>query len=165
MCDACYDQVNKPSSSTTKSEKQDSDLPAEYLKSSLAQQNQAPPQKSEEELREEEELQLALALSQSEAEAKEKEKMKVTSMLHSGIKTEQPRPVQRSPSPQDEAFNPELARYLNRAYWENRQSDAPIESIRAASPSAPSNVSTPQIIDSKYKENGKENVLIAFKPF
>lgn len=157
MCDACYDQVNKPSS-TTKTEKQDSDLPAEYLKSSLAQQNQAPPQKSEEELREEEELQLALALSQSEAEAKEKEKMKVTSMLHGGIKMEQPRPVQRSPSPQqqDEAFNPELARYLNRAYWENRQTDAPMDSIRATSPSAPSTVSTSQIIESKYKENGKE---------
>ena len=34
---------------------------------------QTPPEKTEEEIREEEELQLALALSQSEAEAKEKE--------------------------------------------------------------------------------------------
>lgn len=160
VCDACYDQVNKPTTAT-KQEKHDSDLPAEYLKSSLAQQNQAPPQKSEDELREEEELQLALALSQSEAEAKEKEKMKVTSMLHSGIKTEQTaRQIQqRSPSPQDEAINPELVRYLNRTYWENRQSDTvPMESNRAASPSAPSTVSTPQIIENKYKENGTNHL-------
>lgn len=47
----------------------ESDLPAEYLASSLAQQSQSPPRKSEQELKEEEELQLALALSQSEAEA------------------------------------------------------------------------------------------------
>lgn len=155
VCDACYDQVNKPTTAT-KTEKQDSELPAEYLKSSLAQQNQSPPQKSEDELREEEELQLALALSQSEAEAKEKEKLKVTSMLHHNTtKIEQPRQIQRSPSPQEETMNPELARYLNRTYWENRQPDAPVESNRAASPSAPSTVPTPQGSESKYKENGK----------
>lgn len=42
---------------------------------------QAPPRKSEDELREEEELQLALALSKSEAEEKEKEKLRVTSAV------------------------------------------------------------------------------------
>lgn len=148
--------MNKPTTAPKHSDKQESDLPAEYLKSSLAQQNQAPPQKSEEELREEEELQLALALSQSEAEAKEKEKMKVTSMFHHNtIKTEQPRQVQRSPSPQEEILNPELARYLNRTYWENRQPDAPVEGNRAASPSAPSTVPTPLGSEHKYKENGK----------
>lgn len=52
------------------SSRSDSELPAEYLASSLAQQSQAPPRKSEQELKEEEELQLALALSQSEAEQK-----------------------------------------------------------------------------------------------
>lgn len=79
VCDSCYDSVTKPSTSAKAAvEKTDSELPAEYLNSSLAQQNQAPPRKSEDEIREEEELQLALALSQSEAEAKEKEKIRTT---------------------------------------------------------------------------------------
>lgn len=78
VCDACYDQVTKPSAaSKAAAEKQESELPQEYLNSSLAQQSQAPPRKTEDELREEEELQLALAISQSEAEAKEKEKFKL----------------------------------------------------------------------------------------
>lgn len=78
-------------------------------------------------------------------------------MFHSAIKTEQPsRQIQHSPSPpQEDAVNPELARYLNRTYWENRQPDAPAESNKAASPSAPSNVPTPQGSESKYKENGE----------
>lgn len=82
VCDTCYLIVTKPTSQREKDE-----LPAEYLKSSLAQQKQEPPRKSEDELKEEEDLQLALALSQSEAEAKEKEKMKVTSTLHNAYNT------------------------------------------------------------------------------
>jgi growth factor-regulated tyrosine kinase substrate len=77
VCDACYDQATKPTAaSKAAAEKQESELPPEYLNSSLAQQSQTPPRKSDEELREEEELQLAIAISQSEAEAKEKEKEK-----------------------------------------------------------------------------------------
>lgn len=80
MCDNCFDLVTKPvTTAKAATDKAESDLPAEYLSSSLAQQNQAPPRKTEDEIREEEELQLALALSQSEAEAKEQEKMR-----HSG---------------------------------------------------------------------------------
>nr|CAD7428533.1 unnamed protein product [Timema monikensis] len=77
VCEACYDSVNKstttPGPATATTVKGEGDLPPEYVSSSLAQQNQAPPRKTEEELREEEEFQLALALSQSEAEHKEKE--------------------------------------------------------------------------------------------
>lgn len=44
--------------------------------------------------------------------------------------------VARSPSPVDDhVMDPELARYLNRTYWESKQSDDP---DRPASPSAPS---------------------------
>nr|CAD7198515.1 unnamed protein product [Timema douglasi] len=68
VCEACYDSVNKstttPGPTTAATLKGEGDLPPEYVSSSLAQQNQAPPRKTEEELREEEEFQLALALSQ-----------------------------------------------------------------------------------------------------
>lgn len=75
VCDGCFASLHKSGGadgglkregSATSTE---SDLPAEYLASTLAQQSQQPPRKSEQELKEEEELQLALALSQSEAEA------------------------------------------------------------------------------------------------
>lgn len=73
VCDGCHVLLQKPAAAagvaTPKLEEPD-ELPAEYLKSSLAQQSQNPVRKTDEELREEEELQLALALSQSEAETK-----------------------------------------------------------------------------------------------
>ncbi|XP_075231994.1 hepatocyte growth factor regulated tyrosine kinase substrate isoform X1 [Lycorma delicatula] len=135
VCDACYNNNSKStkSSTTPKSE----DLPAEYLNSSLAQQNQAPPpRKSEDELREEEELQLALALSQSEAEQKDKQKL---SQLGSNrAKTYSPPPAVRTSSPPEEDVDPELARYLNRPYWENRQ-----QQEDNSSPSAPASLSSP----------------------
>ncbi|XP_015596295.1 hepatocyte growth factor-regulated tyrosine kinase substrate isoform X2 [Cephus cinctus] len=149
VCEACYDQVNKPTTTAPK----ETDLPAEYLNSSLAQQQQVPPRKTAEELQEEEELQLALALSQSEAEQKEKEKKRATSALKSN-----PTPVSRAaysppsspgPSPsrvqeEEEETDPELAKYLNRKYWEQRQTAIEEHSSRAdiASPSAP-NISSP----------------------
>lgn len=155
VCDACYDQANKPSQS--KPAEKETDLPPEYLKSSLAQQNQEPPpRKSEDELREEEELALALALSQSEAEAKEKEKKKMSSYYSSYNKepqqqSKQPEPVQQ---PQEEQ-NPELARYLNRSYWESlhlneNDKSAPISN----SPSAPAVMATGINDSKKFKENG-----------
>lgn len=130
VCDGCYDQLQKPQSTAAAPAKKDEDeLPAEYLASSLAQQNQQPVRKTEEELREEEELQLALALSQSEAESK-----KPQTFLRTYPKSPSPE-LRRSPSPvePETPSDPELARYLNRNYWENRQiGEAP------ASPSAPS---------------------------
>lgn len=99
------------------------------MTSSLSQQNQQPVRKTEEELREEEELQLALALSQSEAESKKQQSFRRTYP-----KSPSPEP-RRSPSPVEveTPSDPELARYLNRGYWEQRQTaEAP------ASPSAPS---------------------------
>ncbi|CAB0010366.1 unnamed protein product [Nesidiocoris tenuis] len=113
VCESCFEKANKPS--TTSGSKSD-DLPIEYLNSSLAQQNQAPPpRKSEAELKEEEELQLAIALSQSEAENKS----------------------QLSTSPEVE--NPELARYLNRTYWQQ-------QSAEFSNASAPAQQASQQVI-------------------
>lgn len=133
VCDGCYDQLQKPSTATTpssggSSKKDDDELPAEYLTSSLAQQNQQPIRKTEEELREEEELQLALALSQSEIESK-----KQPTYRRTYPKSPSPEPARRTPSPEPETpSDPELARYLNRNYWEQRQA------TETTSPSAPS---------------------------
>ncbi len=126
VCDGCYDQLQKPAAPpTANSVKKEEELPAEYLNSSLSQQSQQPVRKSEDELREEEELQLALALSQSEIESK-----KQPTYRRSYPKSPSPEPVRRSPSPETPS-DPELARYLNRSFWEQRQGET-------TSPSAPS---------------------------
>ncbi|XP_022214941.2 hepatocyte growth factor-regulated tyrosine kinase substrate isoform X2 [Drosophila obscura] len=148
VCDGCFAALSRPagsgSAAVTGSTKPgarpaDSDLPAEYLNSSLSQQT--PARKTEQELKEEEELQLALALSQSEAE-QQKQKLQPTTLTSAAAAY---RMQQRSPSPeappppkeyqQEEATNPELAKYLNRSYWEQRKIS---ESSSMASPSAPS---------------------------
>lgn len=132
VCDGCFDQLQKPQSTPAAApsgKKEDDELPAEYLASSLAQQNQQPIRKTEEELREEEELQLALALSQSEAESKKQHSFHRTYPKSPSLE------LRRSPSPvePETPSDPELARYLNRGYWENRQN-----AETPASPSAPS---------------------------
>ncbi|XP_046390760.1 hepatocyte growth factor-regulated tyrosine kinase substrate isoform X2 [Ischnura elegans] len=116
VCEACYEKVNKPTSGTSKT---DGDLPSEYTSSSLAQQTQTPAKKTEEELKEEEELQLALALSKSEAEEKEKRKNKNSKSLVK-VKQFSPPPAENPPSGEED-LDPELSRYLNRSYWEQRQ--------------------------------------------
>ncbi|KYN13538.1 Hepatocyte growth factor-regulated tyrosine kinase substrate [Trachymyrmex cornetzi] len=167
VCEACYEQVNKPSTTQTK----DTDLPVEYLKSTLAQQQQVPVRKTEEELREEEELNLAIALSQSEAEEKEKEKKRATSVLKSNStsisRTTYSPPSSPGPSPSqvqdDDEIEPELAKYLNRKYWEQRQTanedHGSIEHgsrVDVTSPSAP-NISSPmpQKLVLVKQENGE----------
>lgn len=79
-------------------------------------------------MQEEEQLQLALAISQSEAEAKEREnRYKPTfgsSLVNAGSALEQDKGQDKNsplkstaPAMEDD---PELSRYLNRSYWENR---------------------------------------------
>uniref|UniRef100_A0A8W7Q0H5 Hepatocyte growth factor-regulated tyrosine kinase substrate n=1 Tax=Anopheles coluzzii TaxID=1518534 RepID=A0A8W7Q0H5_ANOCL len=144
VCDGCYAQLQRPTGTLVKKPTEEEDLPAEYLSSSLAQQAQGPARKTDEELREEEELQLALALSQSEAETKQQAQARRSATFHSKA-PESPEPqtpqaqVKRSPSPAEEPpADPELARYLNRNYWEQRQvMESP------ASPSAPSPMPSP----------------------
>ncbi|XP_028900068.1 hepatocyte growth factor-regulated tyrosine kinase substrate isoform X2 [Zeugodacus cucurbitae] len=141
VCDGCYVMLQRPNAKPAVRTAAESDLPAEYVNSSLSQQVQTPPRKSEAELKEEEELQLALALSQSEAEEKKKQQQQHSLAAY--------RLQQRSPSPeappapkeyQQEETNPDLAKYLNRSYWEQRKvNESPL-----ASPSAPSPMPTPQ---------------------
>ncbi|KAF6775501.1 hypothetical protein AHF37_04719 [Paragonimus kellicotti] len=80
------------------------------------------------ETREAEELELALALSASEAESKERERRgtNLTSQkpvepntAHTGAHAERG-PLQLLPVLDTTDMDPELARYLNRHYWENR---------------------------------------------
>lgn len=118
VCEACYDKINKPTSSKA----DESELPQEYLQSSLAQQPQVPPSKTEQEIQEEEDLQLAIALSKSDAENKVKEKLRATSALLSLNSTHTEPVVSSAPTMESSSFDsdPELARYLNRNYWEQR---------------------------------------------
>ncbi|XP_017858286.1 PREDICTED: hepatocyte growth factor-regulated tyrosine kinase substrate [Drosophila arizonae] len=138
VCDGCFMALQRPAGAKSSARgSADSDLPAEYLNSSLSQQVQTPARKSEQELKEEEELQLALALSQSEAEHKKQPSSVANYRLQQ--RSPSPEPIQQQlpaqQQQQQEESNPELAKYLNRSYWEQRKIS---ESSSMASPSAPS---------------------------
>nr|XP_046191586.1 hepatocyte growth factor-regulated tyrosine kinase substrate-like isoform X3 [Oncorhynchus gorbuscha] len=129
------------------------ELPPEYLTSPLSQQSQVvvqetvPPKRDEAALQEEEELQLAIALSQSEAEEKERMRQKnsygVYPKADPAPVTSSAPPVNslysspvNSSAPSAEDVDPELARYLNRTYWEKKQEEA----RKSPTPSAPAPV-------------------------
>ncbi|XP_057672997.1 hepatocyte growth factor-regulated tyrosine kinase substrate isoform X2 [Corythoichthys intestinalis] len=155
VCEPCFELLNnhpslspplrkaegKPTSTSA------AELPPEYLTSPLSQQSQMPPKRDEAALQEEEELQLAIALSQSEAEEKERMRQKnsytvypkadpvpVTSSAPP-VSTLYTSPVNSS-APSAEEVDPELARYLNRTYWEKKQEEA----RKSPTPSAPAPV-------------------------
>uniref|UniRef100_A0A8K9X2G3 Hepatocyte growth factor-regulated tyrosine kinase substrate n=1 Tax=Oncorhynchus mykiss TaxID=8022 RepID=A0A8K9X2G3_ONCMY len=106
-----------------------------------------PPKRDEAALQEEEELQLAIALSQSEAEEKERMRQKnsygVYPKADPAPVTSSAPPVNslysspvNSSAPSAEDVDPELARYLNRTYWEKKQEEA----RKSPTPSAPAPV-------------------------
>uniref|UniRef100_A0A672P2J6 Hepatocyte growth factor-regulated tyrosine kinase substrate n=1 Tax=Sinocyclocheilus grahami TaxID=75366 RepID=A0A672P2J6_SINGR len=119
-----------------------------FLTSSCCSPPQMPPKRDEAALQEEEELQLAIALSQSEAEEKERMRQKNT---YSAYPKVDPTPVTssappvstlysspiNSSAPSAEDVDPELARYLNRTYWEKKQEEV----RKSPTPSAPAPVS------------------------
>lgn len=148
VCEACFEKVTKP----TTSSKAD-DLPIEYIKSSLAQQSQAPPpRKSEAELKEEEELQLAIALSQSEAEHKNKPS-RSNAIPATRTKSYSP-PPKLSTSPE---ADPELARYLNRGYWQQQSTEysnasAPVLATTSTPPKQPNNPEQNGVEDSEMED-------------
>lgn len=148
VCEGCFILLQqRPSSGSTTvpkvAPKDEAILPEEYLKSSLAQQSQTPPTRTEQEIQEEEELQLAIALSQSEAE--QQAKIKAHFSLPRSYTAPRPpspeavRPA-RSPSPDEMERNPELAKYLNRDYWESKQFNN--KDASPLSPTAPSPMSS-----------------------
>ncbi|KAG8565136.1 hypothetical protein GDO81_012732 [Engystomops pustulosus] len=149
VCEPCYELLNKKGEGKAATS---GELPPEYLTSPLSQQSQMPPKRDEAALQEEEELQLAIALSQSEAEEKERMRQKNTYGMYP--KTE-PTPVTSSAPPAStlyssavnssapfaEEVDPELARYLNRNYWEKKQEEV----RKSPTPSAPVPMSDPVV--------------------
>ncbi|XP_072259513.1 hepatocyte growth factor-regulated tyrosine kinase substrate isoform X2 [Pyxicephalus adspersus] len=148
VCEPCYEQLNKKGEGKSAS---GVELPPEYLTSPLSQQSQMPPKRDETALQEEEELQLAIALSQSEAEEKERMKQKNTYGIYPNA---DPTPVTSSAPPAStlyssvnssaplaEEIDPELARYLNRNYWEKNQEEV----RKSPTPSAPVPTSEPAV--------------------
>uniref|UniRef100_A0A6I8SV65 Hepatocyte growth factor-regulated tyrosine kinase substrate n=1 Tax=Xenopus tropicalis TaxID=8364 RepID=A0A6I8SV65_XENTR len=156
VCEPCYEQLNKKGEGKSAS---GVELPPEYLTSPLSQQSQVedipsmPPKKDESALQEEEELQLAIALSQSEAEEKERMRQKTTYSMYpkadpTPITSSAP-PVTtlysaalNSSAPLAEEIDPELARYLNRNYWEKKQEEV----RKSPTPSAPVPISEPAVL-------------------
>ncbi|XP_043925659.1 hepatocyte growth factor-regulated tyrosine kinase substrate [Protopterus annectens] len=141
VCEPCYEQLNKKTDGKSTSS---TELPPEYLTSPLSQQSQLPPKRDEAALQEEEELQLAIALSQSEAEEKERARQKGTYAVYPKADpvpvTSSAPPVStlysspmNSSAPAAEEVDPELARYLNRNYWEKKQEEV----RKSPTPSAP----------------------------
>ncbi|GFO17365.1 hepatocyte growth factor-regulated tyrosine kinase substrate [Plakobranchus ocellatus] len=167
VCDSCYDKIHKTSSSS----KKEDDLPAEYLASPLSKQSQNPPSKSEKEQQEEEELQLALALSKSEHESKEKERERARgnySLYNKTTNESSSAPVNATiaAAPLDTSeMDPELARYLNRHYWQQKSEEqmqpttvlttvpsAPVATSEARTSSGPT--SETQVVSSHLYQNG-----------
>ncbi|XP_013414877.1 hepatocyte growth factor-regulated tyrosine kinase substrate [Lingula anatina] len=179
VCDTCHEQLGKPSS--VKKSDDEGSLPSEYLSSPLSKQSQAPPAKSEQELQEEEELQLAIALSKSEAENKERQRDQLRKSYGysdssssgtgaSNASYQQPVTVS-APVFDAGEMDPELARYLNRNYWEKRQesssqqggasSAASGTGASTAQPSAPAPAAEPKVsniakVQEQY-QNGETN--------
>uniref|UniRef100_A0A672LLR0 Hepatocyte growth factor-regulated tyrosine kinase substrate n=1 Tax=Sinocyclocheilus grahami TaxID=75366 RepID=A0A672LLR0_SINGR len=137
VCEPCFELLNNSLSS-----------PCFFLASSCCSAPQMPPKRDEAALQEEEELQLAIALSQSEAEEKERMRQKNP---YSAYPKADPTPVTssappvstlysspvNSSAPSAEDVDPELARYLNRTYWEKKQEEV----RKSPTPSAPAPVS------------------------
>uniref|UniRef100_A0A8C2KGV0 Hepatocyte growth factor-regulated tyrosine kinase substrate n=1 Tax=Cyprinus carpio TaxID=7962 RepID=A0A8C2KGV0_CYPCA len=139
-----------------------------------------PPKRDEAALQEEEELQLAIALSQSEAEEKERMRQKNT---YSAYPKADPTPVTssappvstlysspvNSSAPSAEDVDPELARYLNRTYWEKKQEEvrksptpsapAPASASAPASAPAPVSLAEPQQYQNGESEENHEQFL------
>uniref|UniRef100_A0A8K9XIM6 Hepatocyte growth factor-regulated tyrosine kinase substrate n=1 Tax=Oncorhynchus mykiss TaxID=8022 RepID=A0A8K9XIM6_ONCMY len=153
VCEPCHELLNKkaeggkPVGTSTSVAPGPAELPPEYLTSPLSQQSQVPPKRDEAALQEEEELQLAIALSQSEAEEKERMRQKnsygVYPKADPAPVTSSAPPVNslysspvNSSAPSAEDVDPELARYLNRTYWEKKQEEA----RKSPTPSAPAPV-------------------------
>uniref|UniRef100_A0A8C8LWW9 Hepatocyte growth factor-regulated tyrosine kinase substrate n=1 Tax=Oncorhynchus tshawytscha TaxID=74940 RepID=A0A8C8LWW9_ONCTS len=153
VCEPCHELLNKkaeggkPVGTSTSVTPGPAELPPEYLTSPLSQQSQVPPKRDEAALQEEEELQLAIALSQSEAEEKERMRQKnsygVYPKADPAPVTSSAPPVNslysspvNSSAPSAEDVDPELARYLNRTYWEKKQEEA----RKSPTPSAPAPV-------------------------
>lgn len=121
VCEACFEKLSSASKSPRASQKaSERSSPSQQSTPTTTQ----PAGKSEQDLQEEEELQLALALSKSEVESKSRPKSWQPAPNNSGTvadsASEKPSTEPKAEGPAAET-DPELAHYLNRAYWEQRQ--------------------------------------------
>lgn len=155
VCDPCYYKINPSAGKTEEGSKKaesassDSDLPPEYLNSPLSREQQVPTKKTAKEIQEEEEeeLQLAMALSLSQEEAAKEHQLRpsIKSSPYSSA-TEPPYASHRQTSnlyssadveTDSSSLDPELARYLNRSYWEERSERQTSRDRSSPSASAP----------------------------
>ena len=128
VCDACYNKLSKKPAKS--SPDNDSDLPAEYLNSPLYKESQEPPKKDDLALKEEEELQLALALSLDEQENKQRIQKETVVNTHTYATVNKPSATTNHSV--DPETDPELARYLNRSYWDTKKSEQESQSRKAS---------------------------------
>nr|AAB49681.1 SNAP-25 interacting protein hrs-2 [Rattus norvegicus] len=141
VCEPCYEQLNKKAEGKAAST---TELPPEYLTSPLSQQSQLPPKRDETCAAGRGGATAGSGHSQSEAEEKERMRQKSTYTAHP---KSEPAPLAssappagslysspvNSSAPLAEDIDPELARYLNRNYWEKKQEEA----RKSPTPSAP----------------------------
>ncbi|XP_067043559.1 hepatocyte growth factor-regulated tyrosine kinase substrate-like isoform X2 [Acropora muricata] len=152
VCDPCFYKLNPSASKSEEGSKKsesassDKDLPPEYLNSPLSRESQTPAKKTAKEIQEEEEeeLQLALALSLSQEEAAKDSRQRPSTKSNEAREPSYSSYRQTSnlySSPMDDvvtdsaSVDPELARYLNRSYWEERN-ERQTSKIRSSVPAS-----------------------------
>lgn len=177
VCEACFEKL---STAAAKNQPAKAPQKAGSEQSSPSQTSSGQPSggKSEQELQEEEELQLALALSKSEVETNQRatrRSWQPPSTAPSTAITSTPPPAVAAADAGDKASDkmrrkdladgdPELARYLNRAYWEQRQQQQQQDGANAVDglpsrqspiPSAPTSAGSPYSVPLKNADKGE----------
>ncbi|KAH8037268.1 hypothetical protein HPB51_009711 [Rhipicephalus microplus] len=174
VCEACFEKLSAASKALAAKAPQKGSG-SEH--SSPSQTSSAPAGgKSEQELQEEEELQLALALSKSEVETNQRSTRRSwqppSTVSNTTTTNSSSPPVSAIDQAGDKASDktrrkdladgdPELARYLNRAYWEQRQQQQQQQDTNAVDglpsrqspiPSAPTSAGSPFTVPPKNAE-------------
>uniref|UniRef100_A0A224YYL5 Hepatocyte growth factor-regulated tyrosine kinase substrate n=1 Tax=Rhipicephalus zambeziensis TaxID=60191 RepID=A0A224YYL5_9ACAR len=173
VCEACFEKLSAASKALAAKAPQKG---SGSEQSSPSQTSSAPAGgKSEQELQEEEELQLALALSKSEVETNQRSTRRSwqpPSTVSNSTTTNASSPPVSASDAGDKASDkmrrkdladgdPELARYLNRAYWEQRQQQQQqqdtnsvdgLPSRQSPIPSAPTSAGSPFTVPPKNAE-------------
>uniref|UniRef100_A0A1E1XHY8 Hepatocyte growth factor-regulated tyrosine kinase substrate n=1 Tax=Amblyomma aureolatum TaxID=187763 RepID=A0A1E1XHY8_9ACAR len=167
VCEACFEKLSAASKILTAKVSQKG---SGSEQSSPSQTSSVPAGgKSEQELQEEEELQLALALSKSEVETNQRSTRRSWQPASAAQNTATTNATSTPPTADAGELDkvrrkdladgdPELARYLNRAYWEQRQQQQQqdggaavdgLPSRQSPIPSAPTSSGSPYTIPSK----------------
>ncbi|CAN8007831.1 unnamed protein product [Ixodes pacificus] len=158
VCEACYEKLSAAAAKAAPAKAAQKGSGSEHSSPSQTSSSAPSGGKSEQELQEEEELQLAIALSKSEVETNQRASRtwQPASTAPSAVATVPN--TTSGDSGSDKARkkdladgDPELARYLNRAYWEQRQQqqqteqngDPSLASRLSPVPSAPTSAGSP----------------------